>query len=86
MKLLGAVRELLIGDPLDYATDVGPVIDAEAKEGLEQHKERMRREARELLYGKRRGVYRILFEIRNNVVHVLRVRHSAQRPLGESEN
>jgi RHH-type transcriptional regulator, proline utilization regulon repressor / proline dehydrogenase / delta 1-pyrroline-5-carboxylate dehydrogenase len=47
--LLGAARELVIGDPLDYATDVGPVIDAEAKEALERHKERMRREARELL-------------------------------------
>jgi RHH-type proline utilization regulon transcriptional repressor/proline dehydrogenase/delta 1-pyrroline-5-carboxylate dehydrogenase len=47
--LLGAARELAIGDPLDYATDVGPVIDAEAKEALEQHKARMRHEARELL-------------------------------------
>jgi RHH-type transcriptional regulator, proline utilization regulon repressor / proline dehydrogenase / delta 1-pyrroline-5-carboxylate dehydrogenase len=47
--LLGAARELVIGDPLDYATDVGPVIDAEAKAALEQHKARMRREARELL-------------------------------------
>ena len=47
--LLGAARELVIGDPLDYATDVGPVIDAEAKAALEQHKARMRGEARELL-------------------------------------
>jgi RHH-type proline utilization regulon transcriptional repressor/proline dehydrogenase/delta 1-pyrroline-5-carboxylate dehydrogenase len=47
--LLGAARELTIGDPLDYATDVGPVIDAEAKTSLEQHKVRMRHEARELL-------------------------------------
>jgi RHH-type proline utilization regulon transcriptional repressor/proline dehydrogenase/delta 1-pyrroline-5-carboxylate dehydrogenase len=47
--LLGAARELVIGDPLDYATDVGPVIDAEAKTALEQHKARMRHEARELL-------------------------------------
>jgi RHH-type proline utilization regulon transcriptional repressor/proline dehydrogenase/delta 1-pyrroline-5-carboxylate dehydrogenase len=47
--LLGAARELAIGDPLDYATDVGPVIDAEAKAGLEEHKARMRHEARELL-------------------------------------
>ena len=47
--LLGAARELVIGDPLDYATDVGPVIDTEAKEALEQHKSRMRHEARELL-------------------------------------
>lgn len=40
-------------------------------------------EIRQLLYGKRRGVYRILFQIRNNVVHVLRVRHGARRFLGE---
>jgi RHH-type proline utilization regulon transcriptional repressor/proline dehydrogenase/delta 1-pyrroline-5-carboxylate dehydrogenase len=47
--LLGAARELVIGDPFDYATDIGPVIDAEAKAALEEHKARMRREARELL-------------------------------------
>jgi RHH-type proline utilization regulon transcriptional repressor/proline dehydrogenase/delta 1-pyrroline-5-carboxylate dehydrogenase len=47
--LLGAARELAIGDPLDYATDVGPVIDEEARRALEAHKTRMRREARELL-------------------------------------
>ena len=47
--LLGAARELKIGDPLDYATDVGPVIDADAKTLLERHKARMRVEARELL-------------------------------------
>ena len=38
-----------IGDPFDYATDVGPVIDEEAKRALEAHKKRMRKEARELL-------------------------------------
>ena len=47
--LLGAARELEIGDPLDYATDIGPVIDEEAKHALEAHKARMRGEARELL-------------------------------------
>jgi RHH-type proline utilization regulon transcriptional repressor/proline dehydrogenase/delta 1-pyrroline-5-carboxylate dehydrogenase len=47
--LLGAARELKIGDPLDYATDVGPVIDAEAKAALEAHKAKMRAEAHELL-------------------------------------
>jgi RHH-type transcriptional regulator, proline utilization regulon repressor / proline dehydrogenase / delta 1-pyrroline-5-carboxylate dehydrogenase len=47
--LLGAARELKIGDPLDYATDVGPVIDTEARAALEQHKVRMRHEAEELL-------------------------------------
>jgi plasmid stabilization system protein ParE len=35
-------------------------------------------ELRQLLHGKRRGVYRILFEVRGDTVHILRVRHSAQ--------
>lgn len=47
--LIGAARELKIGDPLDYATDVGPVIDEEARAALEAHKARMRKDARELL-------------------------------------
>ena len=47
--LIGAARELKIGDPLDYATDVGPVIDEDALAALEAHKARMRKEARELL-------------------------------------
>jgi RHH-type proline utilization regulon transcriptional repressor/proline dehydrogenase/delta 1-pyrroline-5-carboxylate dehydrogenase len=47
--LIGAARELTIGDPLDYATDVGPVIDEEARATLEAHKAHMRKEARELL-------------------------------------
>jgi RHH-type transcriptional regulator, proline utilization regulon repressor / proline dehydrogenase / delta 1-pyrroline-5-carboxylate dehydrogenase len=47
--LLGAARELKIGDPLDYATDIGPVIDEEARAALEAHKTRMRKELQELL-------------------------------------
>ncbi len=47
--LVGAARELTIGDPLDYATDVGPVIDQDALAALEAHKLRMRVKARELL-------------------------------------
>jgi plasmid stabilization system protein ParE len=35
-------------------------------------------ELRQLLYGKRQGVYRILFEVRGETVYILRVRHSAQ--------
>jgi plasmid stabilization system protein ParE len=33
---------------------------------------------RELLYGRRRGVYRILFTIDGSAVHIHRVRHAAQ--------
>ncbi len=47
--LVGAARELTIGDPLDYATDVGPGIDQDALAALEAHKLRMRVKARELL-------------------------------------
>ena len=33
---------------------------------------------RQLLHGKRRGIYRILFEVRGDAVHILRVRHGVQ--------
>ena len=38
-------------------------------------------EVRFLLYGKRRGVYRILFSIDGDTVSVLRIRHRAQSPI-----
>jgi RHH-type transcriptional regulator, proline utilization regulon repressor / proline dehydrogenase / delta 1-pyrroline-5-carboxylate dehydrogenase len=43
--LKGAIAELKVGDPADYATDVGPVIDEDARRNLDGHKDRMRREA-----------------------------------------
>ncbi len=39
--LRGAMEDLVLGDPLDYRTDVGPVIDAEAKNKLDKHKQNM---------------------------------------------
>lgn len=35
--IAGAVKELKVGDPAWLSTDVGPVIDAEAKEALDAH-------------------------------------------------
>ena len=35
--IAGAMDELLIGDPSDLQTDVGPVINAAARDGLAQH-------------------------------------------------
>jgi plasmid stabilization system protein ParE len=36
---------------------------------------------RQIIHGRRRGVYRVLFTIEGNRVNVLRVRHSAQDEL-----
>jgi len=43
--MLGAMDCLVLGDPADPFTDIGPIIDAEAKANLDRHMERMRREA-----------------------------------------
>jgi RHH-type proline utilization regulon transcriptional repressor/proline dehydrogenase/delta 1-pyrroline-5-carboxylate dehydrogenase len=44
--IAGAMDELIIGDPSDLKTDLGPVITATAAEGLAEHVARMRKEAR----------------------------------------
>jgi RHH-type proline utilization regulon transcriptional repressor/proline dehydrogenase/delta 1-pyrroline-5-carboxylate dehydrogenase len=44
--IAGAARELKLGDPVDPATHVGPVIDAEAKQKLDAHIARMNQQAR----------------------------------------
>ena len=43
--LKGAMDELVVGDPRQLATDVGPVIDNDALRALEKHIARMEREA-----------------------------------------
>jgi RHH-type proline utilization regulon transcriptional repressor/proline dehydrogenase/delta 1-pyrroline-5-carboxylate dehydrogenase len=43
--LAGAMDALVLGDPADPATDIGPVIDAESKANLERHLDRLRRDA-----------------------------------------
>ncbi len=40
--LEGAMDELALGDPAALSTDVGPVIDVEARDALEKHVEAMR--------------------------------------------
>jgi RHH-type proline utilization regulon transcriptional repressor/proline dehydrogenase/delta 1-pyrroline-5-carboxylate dehydrogenase len=49
--IAGAARELQLGDPRDYSTHVGPVIDAEAKQKLDAHVARMTTQARVHLAG-----------------------------------
>ncbi|MGE3928897.1 MAG: L-glutamate gamma-semialdehyde dehydrogenase [Hyphomonadaceae bacterium] len=46
--LMGAMDTLVIGDPADGRTDIGPIIDAEAKANLDKHIARMSKEARVL--------------------------------------
>lgn len=43
--LKGAMEALVIADPADPSTDVGPVIDAEAKTALLAHRDRLERDA-----------------------------------------
>ena len=43
-QILGAMDELKIGDPFDLATDVGPIIDDEARNNLQAHAKRMTKE------------------------------------------
>jgi RHH-type proline utilization regulon transcriptional repressor/proline dehydrogenase/delta 1-pyrroline-5-carboxylate dehydrogenase len=44
-QILGAMDTLGLGDPFDLTTDIGPVIDEEARDLLLAHAERMTREA-----------------------------------------
>ena len=44
----GAMDDLVLGDPADPRTDIGPVIDEEARAGLAAHLERLRAEAKVL--------------------------------------
>jgi RHH-type proline utilization regulon transcriptional repressor/proline dehydrogenase/delta 1-pyrroline-5-carboxylate dehydrogenase len=47
--LVGAVQALDIGDPIDYAIDIGPVIDEDAMDRLDAHKLRMQKQGAELI-------------------------------------
>ncbi len=44
--LTGAMEEISIGDPLSLATDVGPLIDTQAVQGLTPHVARMQQQGR----------------------------------------
>jgi RHH-type proline utilization regulon transcriptional repressor/proline dehydrogenase/delta 1-pyrroline-5-carboxylate dehydrogenase len=45
----GAARELVVGDPAELATDVGPVIDREAFDNITRHLERLDSSSKVLL-------------------------------------
>ena len=45
----GAAKELVVGNPAELATDLGPVIDAEAYDNIQRHATRLRGSAKALL-------------------------------------
>jgi RHH-type proline utilization regulon transcriptional repressor/proline dehydrogenase/delta 1-pyrroline-5-carboxylate dehydrogenase len=47
--LQGAAKELVVGDTADIATDVGPVIDTEAFDGIQRHIQRLKGESKVLV-------------------------------------
>ena len=47
--LRGAIETLTVGDPLDPATDLGPVIDEAAQDMLDAHKLRMQKTAKTII-------------------------------------
>jgi RHH-type proline utilization regulon transcriptional repressor/proline dehydrogenase/delta 1-pyrroline-5-carboxylate dehydrogenase len=47
--IAGAMEELQVGDPGLLSTDIGPVIDADARAALERHAQRMAREGKVLM-------------------------------------
>lgn len=53
--------------------------------GLAAESEDLGLEIRELHLGRRRGTYRLLFEIRGQVVYVLRIWHSAQDAVSRAD-
>jgi RHH-type proline utilization regulon transcriptional repressor/proline dehydrogenase/delta 1-pyrroline-5-carboxylate dehydrogenase len=51
----GAAKELVAGDPAELATDVGPVIDREAFDGIRKHLQRLNSESKCLIPSARRS-------------------------------
>jgi plasmid stabilization system protein ParE len=68
-KLLDAIRTL---SDLPKRCEIAP------------ESEHFNQEIRQLLFGKRLGVYRVLFSIEQKVIYILHIRHAARRYLSES--
>ena len=53
--------------------------------GLARESRHFDEEIRQALYGKRGGIYRILFVVRGDVVHVIHIRHAGRLELSPDE-
>ncbi|MET0379827.1 MAG: bifunctional proline dehydrogenase/L-glutamate gamma-semialdehyde dehydrogenase PutA [Spongiibacteraceae bacterium] len=49
--LIGALPTLQLGDPFDWSTDIGPIIDIDALQKLQKHVEKFRAQGRVLFQG-----------------------------------
>ena len=65
----GAAKELRVGDTFDLATDVGPVIDKEAFDNIQNHLKRLERSSKTLLNMPLAGVF-IASAATNNIANV----------------
>ena len=65
----GAAKELVVGDTFDLATDVGPVIDKEAFDNIQNHLKRLERSSKTLLNMPLAGVF-IASTATNNIANV----------------
>jgi RHH-type transcriptional regulator, proline utilization regulon repressor / proline dehydrogenase / delta 1-pyrroline-5-carboxylate dehydrogenase len=65
----GAAKELVVGDTADLATDVGPVIDSEAFESIQNHLKRLEKSSKSLLNTYVAGVFNTSTAI-NNIANV----------------
>ena len=76
--LVGACAELRVGDPADFATDVGPLIDAAAQAQVAQQVQRLNSEAKRL-YPKEEWAQAAISSIANMMPpHVFEINHMAQ--------
>ncbi len=66
----GAAKELRVGDTADLATDVGPVIDREAYDNIQNHLKRLEKTSRPLLNSHLVGVF-IDSSAANNIANVI---------------
>jgi RHH-type proline utilization regulon transcriptional repressor/proline dehydrogenase/delta 1-pyrroline-5-carboxylate dehydrogenase len=65
----GAAAELRVGDTVDLATDVGPVIDSEAFDSIQNHLKRLEKSSKSLLNTYVAGVFNTSTAI-NNIANV----------------
>ena len=80
--LAGAMAELVIGDPADPATDVGPLISPEAVTALEAHLERLRPHATLLQTGKLTAAHRHGSFFAPRLIEIDRLERLDREPFG----